>query len=133
MPSEPSTTPTSTSAEGTCPLHPVIQLQRRQRRTGEWKVILNNCPLCASGLPAMSSPGNGSDGGGGMGVGSDGGIGGSGVGSGGGDAEPTTDDSGDDEQSIRSQRSSMSYNPILRSSLTTSPSSSSRNHHRSSS
>lgn len=37
---------------GACPIHPVIQLRRRQRRTGEWKTILTTCPLCASGLPA---------------------------------------------------------------------------------
>ena len=55
--------PEGITPEGTCILHPVIQLQRRQRRTGEWKVILSNCPLCASGLPP--SPGVAGSGGGG--------------------------------------------------------------------
>mmetsp|Transcript_7177 Transcript_7177/g.14501 ORF Transcript_7177/g.14501 Transcript_7177/m.14501 type:complete len:1267 (-) Transcript_7177:3184-6984(-) len=52
--------------KGCCPIHPVIQLQRKQRRTGEWKVILSSCPLCVSGLPPMESTGG--VGGGGAGV-----------------------------------------------------------------
>ena len=49
--------PSSSSSDndGKCPIHPVIQLKRKQRRTGEWKVILTNCPLCASGLPATTT------------------------------------------------------------------------------
>ena len=35
--------------------HPVIQLKLKHRRTGEWKVILTECPLCASGLPPASN------------------------------------------------------------------------------
>ena len=43
------------NSEGKCPYHPVIQLKRKHRRTGEWKVILTECPLCASGLPPASN------------------------------------------------------------------------------
>eukprot|EP00804_Cyclotella_cryptica_P030161 CCRYP_009569-RA/>CCRYP_009569-RA protein AED:0.02 eAED:0.02 QI:425/1/1/1/1/1/2/375/1020 len=45
------------SSEGACPLHPAIRLKRYNRRTGEWKTLLETCPLCASGLPATSSSG----------------------------------------------------------------------------
>ena len=38
-----------------CPHHPAIQLRRRHRSTGEWKIILPSCPLCVSGLPGSSS------------------------------------------------------------------------------
>eukprot|EP00581_Thalassiosira_minuscula_P000646 CAMPEP_0183737548 /NCGR_PEP_ID=MMETSP0737-20130205/52321_1 /TAXON_ID=385413 /ORGANISM="Thalassiosira miniscula, Strain CCMP1093" /LENGTH=112 /DNA_ID=CAMNT_0025971851 /DNA_START=81 /DNA_END=415 /DNA_ORIENTATION=+ len=86
------------TADGTCPHHPVIQLRRKQRRTGEWKVILNNCPLCASGLPAQ------------------GGGSGSGIGNGAAAPAPTASSAataslspGQDEDE-RSVRSSISYN-----------------------
>ncbi|KAL9188892.1 hypothetical protein ACHAXT_011382 [Thalassiosira profunda] len=49
--------------DGACPVHPAIQLRRRQRRTGEWKAILKACPLCASGLPASEGASANSDGG----------------------------------------------------------------------
>lgn len=29
-----------------CQVHPVIQLRRRNRKTGEWKSLLESCPLC---------------------------------------------------------------------------------------
>lgn len=29
-----------------CQIHPVIQLRRRNRKTGEWKSLLESCPLC---------------------------------------------------------------------------------------
>ena len=41
--------------ETCCPHHPAIQLRRRHRSTGEWKIILPSCPLCASGLPGTKS------------------------------------------------------------------------------
>jgi len=50
------------NSEGKCPHHPVIQLKRKHRRTGEWKVILTECPLCASGLPPADAAVVGNDG-----------------------------------------------------------------------
>ena len=36
--------------KGRCTFHPGIQL-RHHKRSGEWRVLLNACPLCVSGLP----------------------------------------------------------------------------------
>ena len=33
--------------EGRCPCHPFLQLSRISPRTGEWKALLDSCPLCA--------------------------------------------------------------------------------------
>ena len=41
-------------ASGGCALHPGIQL-RHQKKNGEWRVLLNACPLCVSGLPATGT------------------------------------------------------------------------------
>lgn len=40
----------SINSNGTCPIHPTIQMKRRQRRTGNWKMVLAQCPLCVIGL-----------------------------------------------------------------------------------
>jgi hypothetical protein len=40
------------SSDGSCPHHPAIRLKRYNRRTNEWKTLLETCPLCASGLPS---------------------------------------------------------------------------------
>ena len=32
--------------EGRCPCHPFVQMSRKSPRTGEWKSMLENCPLC---------------------------------------------------------------------------------------
>jgi hypothetical protein len=32
--------------EGRCPSHAFVQISRRSSRTGEWKTLLDNCPLC---------------------------------------------------------------------------------------
>jgi hypothetical protein len=40
-------TPTTIDDEGRCPCHPFVQLSRISPRTGEWKALLDGCPLCA--------------------------------------------------------------------------------------
>jgi hypothetical protein len=35
---------------GRCPFHPSMQLQSR-KKNGEWRVLMDQCPLCISGLP----------------------------------------------------------------------------------
>jgi hypothetical protein len=47
------------STDGSCPHHPAIRLRRYNRRTAEWKTLLETCPLCASGLPPSNSDGGG--------------------------------------------------------------------------
>jgi hypothetical protein len=40
------TTATIIDDEGRCASHPIVQLCRRSHRTGEWKMLMNSCPLC---------------------------------------------------------------------------------------
>ena len=40
---------------GRCTLHPGIQL-RHKKKNGEWRILLNACPLCVSGLPPTGQP-----------------------------------------------------------------------------
>ncbi|KAL3810752.1 hypothetical protein ACHAXA_001152 [Cyclostephanos tholiformis] len=39
-------TTTITDNEGRCPSHPFVELSRLSPRTGEWKILMNSCPLC---------------------------------------------------------------------------------------
>ncbi len=39
---------------GRCVLHPTMQL-KHQTTSGEWRVLLSECPLCISGLPATAA------------------------------------------------------------------------------
>lgn len=41
---------------GRCGLHPTMQL-KHQTTSGEWRVLLSECPLCISGLPATAATG----------------------------------------------------------------------------
>lgn len=45
----------ATDSEGRCIHHPFVQLQRLSHRTGEWKALLDSCPLCVMDDKSVAS------------------------------------------------------------------------------